>query len=80
MNVAMDDGLHPESAANSSVHRFPVKYHTSHVSANATSAATAGIVAISRKSCSADVFSFIDRLPGTSSGRLKVARAVDAMK
>lgn len=80
MNVAMDDVLHPVMVASSSVHRVPVKYHTSHVSANATSAAATGRVAISRKSCSADMFSFIDRFLGVSSGRVKVAQAVEAMK
>lgn len=76
MNAARDDALHPVVAAISSVHRVPVKYYTSHVSANAASAAATGRVAISRKSCSADMFSFIGRLLVSSSGLSKVARAV----
>lgn len=49
MNAAMADALHPVAVEISSVHPFPVKYHTTHVIASAVNAAT-GRVAISRKS------------------------------
>ena len=59
MNAATTEALHPVVAASSSVHLFPVKYHTAQVTASAASPAATGRLAISRKSWNADMFSFV---------------------
>ena len=80
MNVATADVLHPVAAVITYEHLSPVKYHTAQVSANAASAAVTGSIAISRMSCSADMFSFIVRLSGSRPVHLKVAEAVSNME
>ena len=81
MNNAAAEELHPVAAASSSVHLLPVKYHTAHVPASAISPAATGRTAISRKSCSAEMFWFIAVTisaappPGT-----EVANVATAMK
>lgn len=50
MNAAAAEALHPVAAASYSEHLFPVKYHTTQVTASASSPAATGRVAISRKS------------------------------
>ena len=59
MNAAAVEALHPVMAASSSVHLFPVKYHTAQVTASAAKPAATGRVAISRKSWNADMSWFI---------------------
>lgn len=56
MNAAAAEALHPVAAASSSEQLFPVKYHTTQVTASAASPAATGKVAISRKSWNADMF------------------------
>ena len=58
MEAAAAESLHPVAEASSSEHLFPVKYHTTQVTANAANPAATGRVAISRKSWKADMFWF----------------------